>query len=347
VPLKAPERVTFRASCPARIDIGNSLDFPNIHFSLPAGLARTTNIAIDMRTSVSWSPDPKGRVSVVLADGTEESGARREGETSRCAVLWALLRHVGADSGTFRISSDVPRGSGLGGSGMLLLATLALVRVRRSGRATSREWPGLALTVHMFENWLGFSRTGFQDQLAALYGGMNTWVWGTHLEPGAPCFTRRPLRPRGGAAEMEKHLLLCYTGQPHRPTRMSRRIGAVRGRDLALWAEVSAQTRAFADAVERAAWEEAAERLNAECALRRELVPRCLSDRASRLIEAATECGLGARYAGHGHGGCVWACGPRAAVKTGMERWTSLTRCWKGAWVIAPKVARRGLIVEG
>jgi D-glycero-alpha-D-manno-heptose-7-phosphate kinase len=346
LPLNEPGFTTLTVTCPARIDIGNSLDYPSSYYSLRSQSARTANIAIELRTSISWSPNPRGGISFLTSGRAEHHRALRPGVASRFPMLCALFRHFDIHNGVFHISSEVPRGSGLGGSGMLLVAALALLKCKSAGRISARDWPSIALVAHMFENWLGFSSTGFHDQLAALYGGANTWVWGTHLESLHPFFERIPFSPPGGLPELGKHLLLCFTGQGHRPTRMNRHIGALPAKHLGVWSEVSDKTAAFAKAVSLSDWTGAAVSLNTECDLRRSLDPGCLSQRAKALIEAGRSCGLGCRYAGHGHGGCVWACGPEPSAQAGMERWKALACCWRGAWVIAPKPARRGVIVK-
>jgi D-glycero-alpha-D-manno-heptose-7-phosphate kinase len=69
------------------------------------------------------------------------------------------------------------------------------------------------------------------------------------------------------------------------------------------------------------------------------LDPACLSKRAKLLVNAGRYSGLGCRYAGHGHGGCVWAIGEEDIVAIVEKGWHQIARNWKDAWVIRPKVA--------
>jgi len=339
VPLDDVHSRVLRASCPARIDIGNSLDYPSFYFSLPSRSAHTMNIAIEKRTSVTWTPSDRRSVTYSAADGPVQDG------TGRFAILDALLAHFQVSGGSFHIGTEVPRGTGLGGSGMLVVATLGLLKTLMTGPVEERDWPSIALTAHMFENWLGFSSTGFHDQLAALYGGANLWTWGTHLDSEHPFFSRARVDPQGGSKELERHLILCFTGETHAQTTMSDDIGPLPRQELATWAEISAHASSFAAAVQSSEWCAAAEHLQSECDLRARLRPGCVSERSRLLIDIGQECGIGCRYAGYGHGGCVWGCGPVSAVQSAMEAWGKRSSAWKDAWVIAPGVAAAGLVV--
>ena len=271
------------------------------------------NIAIEMRTSVTWTPSEERCITYSVADGPVQDGA------GRFAILDALLAHFQVLGGSFHIETDVPRGSGLGGSGMLVVATLGLLKTRMTGTVEEKDWPSIALTAHMFENWLGFSSTGFHDQLAALYGGANLWTWETHFDSEHPFFGRGAVYPQGGNRELERHLILCFTGETHSSTTMRDRIGPLARDELATWTDISARSRAFAAAVELTYWSEAAAHLQSECDLRVRLDPSCVSARARQLLDIGLKCGIGCRYAGHGHGECVWGCGPASAVQSAME----------------------------
>jgi galactokinase/mevalonate kinase-like predicted kinase len=296
-------------SCPARIDIGNRLDYPSHFFSLPSQGAKTANISINLMTTISYSPNSAEIISLSTESISEQhERGRLDPSKSRLPLLCAILNHFGVDSGTFRISSQVPYGSGLGGSGILVVSLIALIKRLRLGVISEADYPSLCMTAHLLENWLGFSTTGFQDQLAALHGGANLWTWGAELESGGTSFYRRtPILPVGGTAQLDEHILLCFTGQRHRPSRISKRARMLSGADLGRWTEVSQQTENFAVALRDSDWRSAARCLNAECDLRIAIDPTCLSSRAQLLVTAGRSLGLGCRYAGHGSGGA--ACG--------------------------------------
>lgn len=337
---------SVRISCPARLDVGNQLDYPSYFLSLASQTARTANIAIELRTSVSYLANRRRGITLLTNSISEHHAGSVNPAKSRFPDLCVLLRHFGVTSGTFRIDSQIPPRSGLGGSGALAIAMVALIKKIRLGTLSDQDWPTLSLITHLLENWLGFSSTGFQDQLAALYGGANLWTWGIHFDGVAPIYKRSSILPLGGADELNEHILLCFTGQSHAPTRMSKQVRRLEGSERAQWERVSRHTESFSAALRTSDWIGAARHLNAECDLRGKLDSTCLSARARVLVNVGRQSGVGCRYAGHGHGGCVWAIGDATAIGTTKEVWDGVARKWKGAWVIMPRVAAKGLVVH-
>ena len=334
-------------SCPARVDIGNRLDYPNYFLSFAGQTAKTANVAIQLRTTITYFPNRQHKISFVSNSTVEDHFGCPDPEKSRFPILCAVLHHFGITSGTFQVESEVPPATGLGGSGMLIVAALALVKKLRYGSVSKRDWPKLALTAHLFEIWLGFSSTGFQDQLAAAYGGANLWTWGAQLDgQGFAIYTRSSIVPTGGTAELERHIVLCFTGKPHRRNRPTPGFRRLSGTELSQWETISSYTDKFSTAVRSSDWTTAAHYLNAECELREAIDSECLSSRARVLVKCGRNCGAGCRFAGHGHGGCVWAIGDASAITTAIEHWKSITRNWKGAWVVRPKLAVEGLVLQ-
>jgi D-glycero-alpha-D-manno-heptose-7-phosphate kinase len=335
-----------RVSCPARVDIGNKLDYPSYFLSMPSQTTKTANIALELRTSISFSPSPRNCLSIVTDSITEQHHSRPDPAKSQFPILCSLINHFGLKRGKFRIESQVPLSSGLGGSAMLIVSLIALIRKLQCSAADEGDWPSLVLIAHLFENWLGYSSTGFQDQLAALHGGANLWTWGTHFESSMPIYSKDSIMPEGGAEELGRHVLLCYTGQSHRRNRSGKQFRGLSDKEVPQWTKVSYCTDEFAAALKNSDWISAGRLLNAECNLREQIDPTCLSRRAKLLVAAGRECGLGCRYAGHGHGGCVWAIGKEDSIRAVNDRWRQMIRQWKGAWVITPKIAAKGLIFD-
>lgn len=336
----------MQASCPARIDIGNSLDYPSFFYSLPARKAYTTNIAVNLRTTVSWKPARNGYVSIRRGHLKEDYHGIPDPEKSRLPLICALLRHFEVSSGIFHIDSQVPPGSGLGGSGLLTVALLALIKRLHTGSVSERDFNSLVLSAHFFENWLGYSSTGFHDQLAAAYGGAHIWNWGTHMRGQWPVFKKKSVMPAGGPEELSRNILVCFTGQAHSPNIAGSRFQSLLQKDIPKWSAVSEHARLFGLALRRSNWAQASRHLNEECQLREELSPGCLSPRARKLILEARQLGVGARYAGHGSGGTVWALGDSQAVAATKRCWLRICGQWKGAWVKQPEVAGKGLEIS-
>ncbi|MFW5746713.1 MAG: hypothetical protein ACOCWQ_04155 [Nanoarchaeota archaeon] len=99
---------------------------------------------------------------------------------------------------------DVPPNSGLGTSGALRAAYLAA-----SNPDLLADKDDLIRRVHVFENEVIGHRAGFQDQGAAIHGGVNLWEFGTDGK-----ITRRSVEP-GRWSVLEKHMVIIYTGQVH------------------------------------------------------------------------------------------------------------------------------------
>lgn len=345
--LNMPANGVLQASCPSRVDIGNTLDFPSHFFSLPNRSARTANIAIELRTKAMWWPDRPGRITLIGNSVTEEHQGLLDPRKSRFPILCIILSHFGITSGRFRIVTDIPRGSGLGGSGALITAFMALAKTLVEGRVAQKDWAGLLVLAHLFENWLGFSKAGFQDQLAGLYGGANLWTWGSHFDHPIPFVERRPVVPPAGLERLREHMALAFTGEPHGKIESASGFLPIAGRDMTRWSGVSDRTLEFVNALERGDWNQAALHLNAECGMREELNPDCITKRARGLLDLARACGAGARYTGNGGGGCVWAFGEREAMCQVFDKWQKIVCAWDGAWVLQPRIALEGLRILG
>ena len=82
-------------------------------------------------------------------------------------------------------------------------------------------------------------------------------------------------------------------------------------------------------------WKEAARALRDEVAIRREITPEAFTPVISRLIMESEEMGCGARFAGAGGGGSVWALGETDAI----ER-------LRGVWEDSLKPTRNGRILD-
>ncbi len=98
----------------------------------------------------------------------------------------------------------IPGNSGLGTSGALRAAYLAA-----SNNSLLKDRMDLIHRVWRFENDVIGHRAGFQDEAAAIYGGVNLWEF--HVN-GA---IKRKSIPKDTAKSIEDHLILVYTGESH------------------------------------------------------------------------------------------------------------------------------------
>jgi len=104
---------------------------------------------------------------------------------------------------------EVPSQSGLGTSG-----ALRAVELVASNSDLIKDKHDLIKRVHAFENQIIGYRAGFQDEAAAVYGGVNLWFF---YKNGSIDCKKVPIEQ---AEHLEKRLVLVYTGE----RRLSRNI---------------------------------------------------------------------------------------------------------------------------
>jgi D-glycero-alpha-D-manno-heptose-7-phosphate kinase len=165
------------------------------------------NVAISLYAHVQVRPR-RGGVSLHAMDLGAAVTARRAEELrpdGELSLLKAAARRFGRGTGfELQTSSDAPPGSGLGGSGALGVALVAAFAALEGERPMPAE---IALRAHRLEAEDAGIVGGKQDQYAAALGGLQFLEFGdpavsaTRLDPPPEC--RR---------ELERHLILCYTG---------------------------------------------------------------------------------------------------------------------------------------
>lgn len=159
---------------PVRVDLaGGTLDIWPIYAILPDSL--TVNVAIDRYQRVTTEPSPYW----VLEGGTHFPTWTAETLTAEPPEAWRLVwmgvRAVVPPSPLrIRVTSEVPPGSGLGGSSALMVALLGTL-ARWRGTAVSRR--SLVRQAYFLETQVIQVPTGLQDHLAAAYGGCHAWQW--------------------------------------------------------------------------------------------------------------------------------------------------------------------------
>ncbi|MFA5856985.1 MAG: hypothetical protein WC867_06500 [Candidatus Pacearchaeota archaeon] len=107
------------------------------------------------------------------------------------------------DSNLTTSLGEVPRSSGLGTSGALRAVYLAAANTN-----LIKDKKNLIQRVHKFENEVIGHRAGFQDEAAAIYGGLNLWEFNTND-------SIRREQIYYGSQDLENKLILVYTGKTH------------------------------------------------------------------------------------------------------------------------------------
>jgi D-glycero-alpha-D-manno-heptose-7-phosphate kinase len=298
-------KLRIESRTPTRIDLaGGTLDIWPLYLFHPGAL--TVNCAITRYASCVIETAPRGgRIRLVSRDTKrEESFASLEvlerAGHYRLPLLAHLVRFFRPNTGlTLSTDSQAPAGAGIGGSSAMAVAICAaLDRLTGAGRR--------------LEDWIHISRdaeaivirvpTGTQDHYPPAFGGASA----IHLEPGG----ERREEVGCDLDELERRLVLCYTGKPkrhginnwevfERHIRGDKRIW----RNLARIADVA--KRLFA-ALSQNQWEETGRLIREEWEFRRRNLPTISTPVINRVIAAARRQGaIGGKVCGAGGGGCV------------------------------------------
>ena len=201
-----PDRRTIEAVAPLRISfVGGGTDFP--HWYLDHGGA-VLSATIDRFVRVRVSRRPDRRVSVRSLDLDQmvayhlDEGPVYDGVMD---LAKAAIERLGPPGGIdVEIGSQAPPGSGLGGSSALVTAVVAALAMLGRRRMTPQEVARLAYEIERDDLRIN---GGWQDQFAAAFGGMNL------LEFSASGVSVTPVGiPTSARSELERSLLLCYSG---------------------------------------------------------------------------------------------------------------------------------------
>jgi D-glycero-alpha-D-manno-heptose-7-phosphate kinase len=200
--------VIAHARAPLRIDLaGGWTDVAP--YSARAGGA-VVNVAISLHAHAQVRRQ-RGGVDLRALDLGAAVSARRAADLrpdGELALLKAAARRLGPATG-FEVttSCDAPPSSGLGGSGAMGVALVAAFAALDGRRPRAAE---IAQQAHQIETGDAAILGGKQDQYAASLGGLQFLEFGeqsvgaTRLDP-----------PTDWLLELERHLVLCYTGASH------------------------------------------------------------------------------------------------------------------------------------
>ncbi len=336
------------ASAPCRLDMGGTLDIRTFSYPLQHLDPCTLNIALGLRTTATLEPHTAGRVRVSSHRvGHADFAAGQAPYSHPLGLMFAVADRFRASGVHIRIHSASPPRSALGGSSVAAVAlAAALDAAGRRGRDAATMRPrAIALLAHTVEEAVAGVPCGYQDQLAAAYGGVHAWYW--EALPRATIFRRRVVVPARRHAELNRHILAAYGGIPHVSADVNGRWVRqfVEGRTRAAWKEIVGLTHRFVEALARGDYGAAAECMHRETALRRRLTPEVLDELGCKLAAAARRCGCGARFTGAGGGGCVWAVGEANAIARLAPRWREILDRRRGAHLLEAGVAAAGLRV--
>ena len=200
------------ARAPARVDpAGGGTDAPP--YCIDYGGA-VVNFSIARYSYVSFERLPKGQ-GVRLYSHDQKKGVQAASVLDlkydgNLDLLKAFAQRLLAGEGDFLLvtRSEIPEGTGLGGSGTLGVAILGAI-ARAQGKQMSRQ--ETALLANEIERGDLGNRGGNQDSYGAAVGGMKLITY--HQGGGSSCVPLKVSPDIRG--QIERDSLLIYTGQVH------------------------------------------------------------------------------------------------------------------------------------
>ncbi len=337
------ESGSIQASAACRVDCGGTLDIKTFYYPLRHLSPCTFNIALKMKTRVQLLPYKSGLVKVSSSGfRTEVHPADTAPFNSPLGLIFAVAAYFRAQGIHIDIVSESPPRSALGGSSTAAVALIGALSMILDGRVSQEK---TVLLAHALEESVAGVPCGFQDQLAAVYGGIHAWYWPS--EPAEPPFKGLEVLTKKDYGELESRLLVSYCGVTHESSNINTKwVGQfVSGRQRHLWAEIVTSTKAFVKALSVKDWASAVYAMNKEVEIRRRLTREVFDEMGEALVNSALSHDCGARFTGSGGGGCIWALGEKKDIEELRLVWTDILSQRQDARLLAASVDPNGLEV--
>jgi D-glycero-alpha-D-manno-heptose-7-phosphate kinase len=344
------EKKPIEASAPCRIDMGGTLDIRTFYYPLRHLSPCTFNIAVDLRTRVRLLPYHDDLIKI-SSKGFEsaEFPINRAPFAHPLGLMFAIAAYFNARNIHVQIESQSPPRGAMGGSSAAAVALIAAFSklMQQSASKMPLTRPQTAILAHGLEESVAGVPCGFQDQLAAIYGGVNAWIWPVSIEK--PQFRKKMVLRKKLHKDFQHHVLLAYCGKPHESrdinSRWVQQFLAGKFRDF--WSEIVLCTRQFVAAVSDRNYIQAAALMNRETGIRKKMTPDVLDEIGNQLVEAAVAGNCGARFTGAGGGGCIWALGEVKHIDRLKPVWEDILSTENEGRLLDVKIDSRGLVVHG
>jgi D-glycero-alpha-D-manno-heptose-7-phosphate kinase len=297
-------RISSKA--PTRVDLaGATLDIWPLYLFHPGAV--TVNAAITRYASCVIDQHPEGddRIKLVSQDTQREESfasfqALVKAKQYRLPLLAEISKFFQPQGGfTLTTNSEAPAGAGIGGSSAMAVAICAaLDRFTAAGKSKadwihiSRDAEAIVIRVP----------TGTQDHYPPAFGGAAA----IELPPGG----ERRTELRVDLSELEKRLVLCYTGKPRK--------SAINNWDVFQkhingnakvhhnFNRISEVAQALRGALEKSNWTEAGRLMREEWSFRKKNLPTISTKTIDRIVDGSRRKGaLAGKVCGAGGGGCV------------------------------------------
>ncbi len=196
---------SWSATAPVRLDFAGGWTDVAPFAAREGGVV--VNAAIDLRVGATFEPGGNG--ILLLAEDLKQAARVTHAVDLRAepnlALHRAALRMFPVGPGTLKTRSDVPAGSGLGSSGALDVALVAVLAAARGEELSADEIASYGWHLEVME---AGNPGGRQDQYAAALGGFHRL--GFH---GEEVRTDRLTLDPEFLRELERRTLICYTGR--------------------------------------------------------------------------------------------------------------------------------------
>jgi D-glycero-alpha-D-manno-heptose-7-phosphate kinase len=327
--------VRIVTSAPTRIDLaGGTIDIWPLYLFHPG--AQTLNAAISLRAYATIETRADTRIVIRSEDtgATVEADEWQELRDRRELRLLSLLAHFFEARGlTLTTRSESPAGAGIAGSSALNVAVCAALA---DWQRTHYEPEALLQVAMNVEAQAIEVPTGLQDYRPALYGGVAA------LELDVDGVRRMPLEVE--AAELERRIVLCYTGEPRNSGTnnweiIKKHIDGDR-HIFECFERIRDTASRMREALGRGDWTDVGRAIAEEWENRKRLAPGVTTSAIEHLIDRATAAGATAvKVCGAGGGGCLFCYGPpehRDAIRDALAD--------AGARVLDYRIERHGLL---
>jgi len=293
--------VRISASAPTRIDLaGGTIDIWPLYL-FHAG-AQTLNAAISLRARAWIEARPDERVELVSEDIDKQENLSFEQlpEDETLPLLAKLAHRFGARGIRLTTRGESPAGAGIAGSSALNVAVCGALAAYTGQDLDDEALLDIAKDV---EAQVIKVPTGLQDYRPAYYGG----IAAVELHAGRP----RRVALDVDATELERRIVLCYTGEPRNSGTNNwditkRHIDGDR-HVFDCFERIRDTAAAMRDALVKGDWDATATALATEWENRKRLAPGVTTPAIDLLIARATAAGAkAAKVCGAGGGGCLF-----------------------------------------
>src|SRR6202035_3127954 len=296
----------IESKAPTRVDLaGATLDIWPLYLFHPGALTVNAAISLYARCVIETNRPGNEEIKLVSRDTKRDESFSSLAELAkagryRLPLLAEIVKFFRPPGGfTLTTDSEAPAGAGIGGSSAMAVAICAALD-RYTGAGKSKA------------DWIHISRdaeaivirvpTGTQDHYPPAFGGAAA----IELPPGG----ERRTELRVDLSDLERRLVLCYTGKPRKSAINNwdvfrAHINGDKGifHNLARISEVAQQLRG---ALERSNWIEVGRLMREEGSFRKRTLPTIPPKPIDRTVDGTRRKGaLAGKVCGAGGGGCV------------------------------------------